>query len=158
MLSLPEFGELQVDDVTVVFIAWTPHIVLLLGAIGTIITVRAQASKTRAETDMIKEQQEQLHIGQKNIQAQFVNNGGSTMKDSIDDIRKELSVIRSEMGRLSEVDILDRTYATKEHERFYMEIKDLQSELIGHIKEVPDKLKTHQEDTVKMIEGKLPCI
>lgn len=139
--------------------------VLFLGAIGTIITVKAQAKKTYAETDMIKAQQAQLHKGQEQIQAQFVNNGGSTLKDAVDLIKREVAATRSELagirkdvGRLAEVDVLDREISAKDNERFYKAIGEVQQELIGHIKEVPDLLKKHQEDTIKMIEGKLPCI
>jgi len=94
------------------------------------------------------------------------------MKDAVDLVNREIAAVRNDLGgmrkdvgRLAEVDILDRETSAKENERFYTalstaqkSIDTVQTSIEVHIKEVPVILQKHQEDTIKLIEGKLPCL
>lgn len=140
-----------------------PLIVSILTAVGALVAVIVNAQKTRAETKALSKalgsKQEQLHQGQQKVLAQFQNNGGSTMKDSTDEIKslirdtqQDLRGIRRDIGRLSEIDMEDRQRAVREHERFYTVLSDLKKDLEEHIDDVPKVLKKHQEETLKLLE------
>lgn len=151
---------------------WLPLIILALGAIGTFITSIVNSRKTSAEVRAMKQQQTELRDGQDTVLYHLQNDSGNSMKDKVDKIddvveavskieavveqlhetRSDIRGIRRDVGRLAEVDIIDRQNAAKEHERFYAVIADLQDQLVKHVNAVPDVIKRAQEEAFAELE------
>ncbi len=152
-----------------------PSIVALLGAIGLFWKQLFEAKKSNAEALELRYKTKAIQDSQTKILSEFQNNGGSTMKDSVDLIKKDnakvvesiarieellnntnkdIRGLKRDIGRLGDVDVLDRQEAEKEHSRFYELIETLQKQLIAHIDEVPIVIQKAQEDTLKRLEEK----
>lgn len=117
--------------------AWSPEEwALILGAVGVLVTSLAASMKVLAEISEIRarvEQSEQSRDQTLKVATQardeLKNNGGSTVKDAVDRIEKQIDLVREDVrgmkrdvGRLAEVDAEDREVAAETHAQIHRRI------------------------------------
>ena len=158
----------DINELNQLLYLWVTMIIMILGAIGTLITVLVTARKTSIEATNLKNQQKLSENKQQKILDQFSTNGGSTMKDAVNRVEKKLTDIlleqsgmKKDIGRLADVDNIDREISSKESDRFFnllestqTQIRETQKQISSHIQEVPKILKDSQELTLKLLEDR----
>lgn len=153
------------DEVILGANQWAGIITVVLGAFGLFIANLSQAIKARAEAQKTREETEEIKKRQQQVLDQFKNNGGASMKDATDRIEThlmeitdrieaQLTTIRGELGfqrreilRLAEVDDQDRELANEIHKDIRSSLGKIEVDLKTHIAEVPNTLtkNTYQE-------------
>lgn len=148
---------------------WVPIIVLLLGAIGTFGVSVGTMIKLREEAKTLK-------ADQKKVLHQVTNNSGTSMKDKVDSlvvsvdqvsnltkrIDSEVSGIKKDVGRLTDMDVVDRQASindkaetNKAFDKLHGYLSDFDKELAkirDDLKKIDKKIVDHVESADKMFD------
>lgn len=149
---------------------WVAIFVTVLGAFGLFIANLAQIIKTKAEAKKTRAETEEIKKRQQSVLDQFQNNGGSTLKDATDRIEDhlketaaslngQLEIIRGELGfqrreilRLAEVDDKDRELASEVHREIRNGIGEIKNTLTDHINDTPNIIAIAQKEVFDTLE------
>jgi uncharacterized protein (DUF885 family) len=171
MLMTQEFGGLLVGEIALGPQEWAAIVAVILGAFGLFIANLFQAMKARAEAQKTNAEAQEIRKHQKEVLAQFENNGGSTLKDATDRIEQnlkdvsgrleaQLRTIRGELGfqrreilRLAEVDDQDRDLTNEAQREIKKLMSGIQEDLKRHVDDVPNVLDKTKKEILATIES-----